>query len=78
MFVYPRRVGLVEEYIQLYGREQGGHKVREVVWIGPTCDWEDYKSCFEGWDVDVKSADLVGGRPWETIAVARKAVMRQT
>ena len=69
MFVYPRRVGLVEQYLSEYARRDG--KVQTVLWIGPTADWEDYKGCFDEWDVDAKSADAVGGRPWEVIAIAR-------
>ncbi|KAF9732290.1 hypothetical protein PMIN06_006677 [Paraphaeosphaeria minitans] len=68
MFVYPRRVGLVEEYI----REFGTGNARAVVWVGPTADWEDYKGVFWGWDVEVRGADEVGGRAWEVIAVAMK------
>ncbi|KAF1970228.1 hypothetical protein BU23DRAFT_395967, partial [Bimuria novae-zelandiae CBS 107.79] len=69
MFAYPRRVGLLDEYL----REHGGGKVEMVVWIGPTMDWEDYRGCFEEWQVEAKSAEEVGGRAWEVIAVARKS-----
>lgn len=73
MFVYPKRVGLVEEYI----KEFGDQDVEKIVWVGPKADWEDYKPCFaegEGtqWDMQVKSADEVGGRAWEMVAVATK------
>lgn len=68
MFVYPRRVGLVEEYIS----SLGAGSVGVVVWAGPTADWEDYKGVFDGWDVEIRGADDVGGRAWEVIAVARK------
>lgn len=68
LFVYPRRVGLIEEYLRAYG--QGA--VRKVVWIGPVADWEDYEGCFGGWNVDVARADTVGGRSWETIAFATR------
>lgn len=74
MFVYPKRVGLVEEYLDVCG----GGRVELILWAGPRADWEDYKGCFEGardgirWDLDTKSADDVGGRTWEFIAVARK------
>ncbi|KAK7180403.1 hypothetical protein DPSP01_001820 [Paraphaeosphaeria sporulosa] len=71
MFVYPRRVGLVEEYLHEYG----ARKLRVVVWVGPTADWEDYKGVFGGWEVDVQGADKVGGRAWEIVAVARKDTM---
>ncbi|KAL1602334.1 hypothetical protein SLS60_005749 [Paraconiothyrium brasiliense] len=68
LFVYPRRVGLLHEYIKEFARG----KVQAVVWIGPTADWEDYKGAFVGWDVKVKGADELGGRAWEIVAVARK------
>jgi hypothetical protein len=69
MFVYPRRVGIVEEYLKTYG----DGRVQCVLWLGPRADWEDYKSVFgKQWAVEVKAADEVGGRAWELIAVARK------
>lgn len=74
MFVYPKRVGLVDEYIEAYGRAG----VEKIIWAGPKADWEDYKGCFEGvrdgraWDVVVKSADEIGGTAWEMLAVATK------
>ena len=69
LFVYPRRVGLVREYLAEYG--QGS--VKRVVWAGPKADWDDYKTCFADWHVQEQSAELVGGRAWELIAVADKA-----
>jgi hypothetical protein len=69
LFVYPRRVALVDEYLATHGEGD----VNKVVWIGPTVDWEDYKGCFERqWDVQITRADDVGGRAWELIAVATK------
>jgi hypothetical protein len=68
MFVYPRRVGMVDEYMKTYGEG----RVECVIWIGPQADWGDYEGCFEGWQVTVQSANEVGGRAWERIAVARK------
>ncbi|KAF2640633.1 hypothetical protein P280DRAFT_507278 [Massarina eburnea CBS 473.64] len=69
LFVYPRRVGLVDEYLATYG--EGA--VQTVMWIGPTADWQDYKACFgRGWDVRVTCADEMGGRAWEVVAVATK------
>ena len=67
MFVYPRRVGLVEEYIKEYGQS-----VRKIVWAGPRGDWEDYKGVFEGWGVQVWNAEDVGGTAWEMMAVAKR------
>lgn len=69
LFVYPRRVGLVQEYMA----EHGEGRVERVVWAGPKADWDDYKSCFAGWYVEEHEADRVGGRAWELIAVASKA-----
>lgn len=71
MFVYPRRVGLVEEYLREYGTKDTG-SVEVMIWIGPTSDWEDYKGCFRNWEVETRSADEVGGRSWEIISVARR------
>ncbi|CAI6328948.1 unnamed protein product [Periconia digitata] len=69
LFIYPRRVGLVQSYISTYG--QG--VINQIVWIGPTADWEDYKQCFEvHWDLKVQSAGELGGRGWELVAVASK------
>ncbi|KAF1938358.1 hypothetical protein EJ02DRAFT_354701 [Clathrospora elynae] len=68
LFVYPRRIGLVREYLAEYG--EGA--VERVVWAGPQADWEDYRGCFEGWGVETRSAGEVGGRAWEVIAVARR------
>jgi len=68
LFVYPRRVGLVSEYL----REHGQGIVEKIVWIGPQADWDDYLQCFAGWDVQIYNADEVGGRAWDTIAVAKR------
>ncbi|KAF2269035.1 hypothetical protein CC78DRAFT_335724 [Lojkania enalia] len=67
LFVYPRRVGLVQEYMNIFGT--GG--VQKVIWMGPQMDWDEHKACFAGnWDVDVRGADEVGGKAWDLIAVA--------
>ncbi|KAH3909969.1 hypothetical protein HBI56_129120 [Parastagonospora nodorum] len=68
LFVYPRRVGLVNEYLHEYG--QG--IVETIIWIGPQADWADYIQCFARWDVQIHNADEVGGRAWDTIAVVKK------
>ncbi|KAF1833891.1 hypothetical protein BDW02DRAFT_355970 [Decorospora gaudefroyi] len=68
LFVYPRRVGLVQEYLTEYGKGN----VETLIWAGPRADWEDYKGCFGGWIVREQSADEVGGRTWEMVAVATK------
>lgn len=66
--MYPRRVGLVNEYLAQYARGS----VRQLIWIGPRADWEDYESCFGDWDTTVQGADEVGGRAWELVVVATK------
>ncbi|KAL5116695.1 hypothetical protein ACEQ8H_005444 [Pleosporales sp. CAS-2024a] len=68
LFVYPRRVGLVREYLDKYG--QG--TVQHIIWIGPQVDWDDYVGCFAEWDLDMQSAHTVGGRAWDVIAVAKR------
>lgn len=70
LFVYPRRVGLVSEYMASYGNKG----VETIIWIGPQADWDDYKGCFvDGWEVHTKSGDEVGGKAWELIATASRA-----
>ncbi|KAF2627091.1 hypothetical protein BU25DRAFT_69485 [Macroventuria anomochaeta] len=69
LFVYPRRVGLVGEYVAAYGRD----RVNTIIWVGPQADWDDYQGCFAaGWEVQTQGADAVGGKAWELIAIARK------
>ncbi|CBX93598.1 hypothetical protein IAQ61_008325 [Plenodomus lingam] len=69
LFVYPRRAGLVREYLAEYGDAS----VNLILWAGPKADWDDYKSCFSGcWQVQVHNADEVGGSAWELIVVATK------
>jgi hypothetical protein len=65
LFVYPRRAGLISEYLDSYGK----HKVQQIIWIGPQADWDDYSGCFSGWDVRLQSADEVGGRTWDMVAI---------
>jgi len=68
LFVYPRRIGLIPEYMAAYG--QGA--VERIIWAGPKADWDDYRACFADWTVQEQEADIVGGRAWELIAVADK------
>jgi hypothetical protein len=75
LFVYPRRWQLVGEYLDLLEEKD----VQMVVWLGPAKDWEEYEFLFSGypdlkvkWDVQVRMADALGGRPWDTLVVARK------
>jgi SAM-dependent methyltransferase len=68
VFVYPRRVGLVNEYMSTYGQGQ----VEHIIWIGPRADWDEYTGCFVGWGVQLQCANEVGGRAYDMIAVAQK------
>lgn len=68
LFVYPRRVGLLSEYLAEYGNAS----VEKVIWAGPKADWDDYKGCLVDWLVQEQSADEVGGKAWELIVVAKK------
>jgi hypothetical protein len=74
LFVYPKRAGLVEEYISTYGKGN----VKQIIWIGPKADWADYEACFAAsagntsWNVKTQSADEIGGTSWEMITIARK------
>ena len=68
LFIYPRRVGLLREYVAKYGEAT----VDKVVLAGPRADWEEHKCCFSGWHVQVRCADEVGGRASEFIAIASK------
>lgn len=69
LFIYPRRVGLINEYLAEYGTQ----RVEKIIWAGPKADWDDYKDCFIGWQLTVQSADAVGGKAWELIVVAEKS-----
>lgn len=69
MFVYPRRVGLISEYMVAHGRD----KVHMIIWIGPQADWDDYKGCFaQGWTTQTRSADEIGGKAWDMVATVRR------
>ncbi|KAF2746741.1 hypothetical protein M011DRAFT_403987 [Sporormia fimetaria CBS 119925] len=74
MFVYPKRVGLITDYISRHG----AGNLKAIIWMGPRADWEDYRVCFAtrtqalSWSVDAKSADQAGGAAWEMVAVATK------
>ncbi len=68
LFIYPRRVGLVQEYMAEYGQDS----VEQIVWAGPQADWPCYADKFPAWNVQTHSADTMGGRACELIAIARK------
>ncbi|KAF3000935.1 hypothetical protein E8E13_008818 [Curvularia kusanoi] len=69
LFVYPRRVALVDEYMAAHS----SRNLHTIIWAGPHADWNDYKPCFAaGWHVQTQSAQEVGGKAWELIAVAHR------
>lgn len=69
LFVYPRRVALVSEYMAAHGCGN----LHTIIWAGPHADWDDYKSCFAaGWEVRTQSAQEVGGKAWDLLAVAQR------
>ncbi|KAK1232314.1 hypothetical protein PQX77_004565 [Marasmius sp. AFHP31] len=73
LFVYPKRVGLIEEYLNAH-RTNG---LQTVMWIGPRRDWDEFNTAFatypsvdmELWDED--RIEAAGGRAWECIATIR-------
>ncbi|KAH8723570.1 hypothetical protein GQ44DRAFT_685071 [Phaeosphaeriaceae sp. PMI808] len=67
LFVYPRRVDLVNEYLSMYGDDS----VKQIIWIGPQADWNQYQDCFTRNHVETRDASQVGGRPWDMIAVIK-------
>lgn len=73
LFVYPRRVNLVREYMDAYGQ----NSVQHIIWVGPQADWGEYETCFAHWDVHMQGADEAGGRPWDLIAVATRPDVAQ-
>ncbi|KAF1917789.1 hypothetical protein BDU57DRAFT_514238 [Ampelomyces quisqualis] len=70
LFVYPRRVGLLREYMDAFGRDKVGH----ITWVGPQADWDVYRDCLVDWTVQVQSAGECGGRPWDVICSAQPRV----
>ncbi|KAF2280464.1 uncharacterized protein EI97DRAFT_430182 [Westerdykella ornata] len=74
LFVYPKRVGLVGEYVKAYGMGL----VQKIIWAGPKLDWDDYRPVFLDksagmiWRVETRSADEIGGHAWEMLAIATK------
>lgn len=73
LFVYPKQVGLVREYMAAYA---AAGSVATVVYVGPRMDWDDFRGAFEPFarDVEVWSEERmeeVGGRAWECVAVIR-------
>jgi hypothetical protein len=54
MFVYPRSVSLVREYLRR------GEKVQTVIWIGPRCDAEEFKRPLIEWGNSVEECSQEG------------------
>ncbi|KAF3811884.1 hypothetical protein GCG54_00003633 [Colletotrichum gloeosporioides] len=74
MFVYPKQVALVREYMRLFV-EGPGPEV--VVYVGPRMDWGDFGGALEGGERQVEvwgeeGMEEVGGRGWEVVAVVRR------
>ncbi|KAH0429730.1 hypothetical protein CcaCcLH18_08273 [Colletotrichum camelliae] len=74
VFVYPKQVALVREYMKLFVEGPGP---QVVVYIGPRMDWGDFGGALEGDGREVEvwgeaRMEEVGGRGWEVVAVARR------
>lgn len=73
MFVYPRSTKLTRLYIEEADLLSGPLHV--VLWLGPNCDWAEFKSCFtdKGWVPE----QIIGGREaglaeYEVMAIIKK------
>ncbi|KAK1596753.1 uncharacterized protein LY79DRAFT_587975 [Colletotrichum navitas] len=82
VFVYPKQVALVREYMAAFSGEEGC-AVETVVYIGPRRDWDDFRAAFEGFARDVEVWDeekmeAVGGRAWECVAIVRPEKRRRS
>ncbi|EQB53658.1 hypothetical protein CGLO_06598 [Colletotrichum gloeosporioides Cg-14] len=74
LFVYPKQVALVREYMRLFV-EGPGPEV--VVYVGPRMDWGDFGGVLDGGGREVEvwgeeRMEDVGGRGWEVVAVVRR------
>ncbi|TDZ27834.1 hypothetical protein C8035_v008608 [Colletotrichum spinosum] len=77
VFVYPKQVALVREYMRLFQEQREEEGVEVVVYVGPRMDWHEFGGALEGeWrEVEVWSEEKmeeVGGRAWEVVAVVRR------
>lgn len=73
MFIYPRSTELVRLYLQ----EAGLFSV--ALWLGPNCDWAEFKSCFTDKDwvpVRLMCGKEVGLAEYESMAVLKKFELR--
>ncbi|KAL0941648.1 uncharacterized protein CTRU02_204411 [Colletotrichum truncatum] len=79
LFVYPKQVALVKEYMAALFDNDGGGSPETVIYIGPRMDWDDFKGAFERPGVGTielwseERMEEVGGRAWECVAVMRRA-----
>lgn len=73
MFVYPRSTELVRLYIQEAGLLSGPLHV--VLWLGPSCDWAEFKPCFtgKGWvPVRIIRGNEAGLAEYEVMAIIKR------
>ncbi|GKT44521.1 uncharacterized protein ColSpa_04702 [Colletotrichum spaethianum] len=73
MFVYPKQVSLVREYMAAFSREGSAET---VMYIGPRMDWGDFRGAFEGFAREIEvwgeeRMEAAGGRAWECVAIVR-------
>jgi hypothetical protein len=43
LFVYPRNPNLIDAYLKVLDEDS---QLKTIIWIGPTCDWADFKMVF--------------------------------
>jgi hypothetical protein len=66
MFVYPRSQDLLRKYLKQYGSSGNVH---QVVWIGPTVDWDTFKETFDATGLEIVQPTPLS--PFETMVIAR-------
>ena len=69
MFVYPRDVWLLREYVRVFG----GQKCRLIIWIGPRADQLDSEFFGEMWVKE--EVEECGLKNYETMALWRRCSM---
>lgn len=75
MFVYPRSPALVSQYCRAFGSKQPDTQLHTVLWLGPKCDWAEFKDCFEtldGWSVRVVEDGRSGVGDYEMVAIGQR------
>ncbi|KZL85895.1 hypothetical protein CI238_07735 [Colletotrichum incanum] len=73
VFVYPKQVALVKEYMAAFSREGSAET---VMYVGPRTDWDDFRDAFKGFASQFEfwgeeRMEAVGGRAWECVAIVR-------